>query len=198
MSTRDRILDAAAELMRSRGLARTTTKEIAAGAGFSEATLYKHFRDKSDLVLAVLAERQPTFVNVAASLPGRVGTVPVAGTLIEIVAAAMRFYGRSFPIFASLFGEPAVLTAHREAMAERGAGPHHPMRAVSDYVAAEQRTGRIKPGVDPAAVAALLLGPCVLHAMLDSFADRARADADIERLAEAIVAPILPGLLTDA
>ncbi|MGH3995405.1 MAG: helix-turn-helix domain-containing protein, partial [Pseudonocardiaceae bacterium] len=37
MSTRDRILDGAAEVMRTRGLANTTTKEIAKAAGLSEA-----------------------------------------------------------------------------------------------------------------------------------------------------------------
>ncbi|HEX4258089.1 MAG TPA: helix-turn-helix domain-containing protein, partial [Streptosporangiaceae bacterium] len=45
--TRDRILDAATHVMRTRGFARTTTKEIARAAGYSEATLYKHFQDKT-------------------------------------------------------------------------------------------------------------------------------------------------------
>ncbi len=58
--TRDRILDAATHVMRTRGFARTTTKEIARAAGYSEATLYKHFQDKTDLFLAVLKERLPT------------------------------------------------------------------------------------------------------------------------------------------
>ena len=44
-STRDRMLDAAYTVMRTRGLARATTKEIAREAGFSEAALYKHFED---------------------------------------------------------------------------------------------------------------------------------------------------------
>jgi AcrR family transcriptional regulator len=198
VTTRDRILDAAAELMRTRGIVRTTTKAIAQAAGFSEATLYKHFRDKADIVLAVLAERQPTFVNVAASLPGRVGKVPVEETLTEVVAAALGFYGRSFPIFASLYGEPGVLVAHRKAMAERGAGPQHPVRAVTGYLAAEQEAGRISAGVDPEAVGALLLGACVLHAMLDSFAGRTLAEEEVDRLAREIVRPLLPGILTGA
>ena len=43
MTTRDAILDGALEVMRARGLARTTTKEIARASGFSEATLDKLF-----------------------------------------------------------------------------------------------------------------------------------------------------------
>ena len=50
----------ALHVMPTRGLARTTTKEIARAAGYSEATLYKLFDDKFDLFLCVLAERLPT------------------------------------------------------------------------------------------------------------------------------------------
>jgi AcrR family transcriptional regulator len=195
VTTRDRILDAAAHLMRTRGLARTTTREIAAGAGFSEATLYKHFRDKTELVLAVLVERQPTFVAVAASLPERVGRHPVADTLAELVSAGLRFYALTFPIFASLFGEPDVLAAHRSQMAARGAGPHHPVRAVTEYLAAEQRIGRINPALDPEAVAAMLLGTCVMRAMLDNYAGRVMPDAEADALAREVTRGILPGLL---
>ncbi|MFJ2441092.1 MULTISPECIES: TetR family transcriptional regulator [unclassified Streptomyces] len=46
--TRARILDAAASLMTTVGLTRTTTKEIARAVGCSEAALYKHFRDKKE------------------------------------------------------------------------------------------------------------------------------------------------------
>ncbi len=65
MGTRDVILDAAAGILRERGLANTTTRQIAAAAGYSEATLYKHFADKADLLLAVLRERSTGFVRLA-------------------------------------------------------------------------------------------------------------------------------------
>ena len=66
--TRDRILDAAAHVMRTLGFARTTTKEIARAAGYSEATLYKHFQDKTDLFLAVLKERLPSLGSTLSAL----------------------------------------------------------------------------------------------------------------------------------
>jgi AcrR family transcriptional regulator len=62
LGTREKIVEAAERVMRERGLARTTTKEIARAAGYSEGTLYKHFESKEDLFLAVLAERFPAFV----------------------------------------------------------------------------------------------------------------------------------------
>ncbi|HEY2278086.1 MAG TPA: TetR/AcrR family transcriptional regulator [Streptosporangiaceae bacterium] len=77
--TRDRILDAAAHVMRTRGFARTTTKEIARAAGYSEATLYKHFQDKTDLFLAVPKERLPSLGSTLSALSADADTDPHAG-----------------------------------------------------------------------------------------------------------------------
>jgi AcrR family transcriptional regulator len=88
METRDRILDAAAELMRTRGIIRTTTKEIAKAAGFSEATLYKHFRDKEELLLKVLRERMPDFARFGFEA----GEGTVEDNLFRLIREALDFY----------------------------------------------------------------------------------------------------------
>jgi AcrR family transcriptional regulator len=169
-STRDRILDAAAEVMRTRGLAKSTTKEIAKAAGYSEAALYKHFQDKTDLFLAVLTERVPTSLGTLLdSLTPGAGTV--TGTLERVAAGAVDFYGRTFPIAASIFSEPRLLAAHREALRRRDAGPQRVNTLLAAYLAAEQERGRINPNADPYAVAALLLGACLQHAFLTHFTD---------------------------
>ncbi len=71
--TRSRILDAAAALMTTVGLTRTTTKQIAREAGCSEAALYKHFRNKEEIFVRVLHERVPQFSDVLEQLPGHAG-----------------------------------------------------------------------------------------------------------------------------
>ncbi|MGH3735306.1 MAG: TetR/AcrR family transcriptional regulator [Micromonosporaceae bacterium] len=167
MTTRDRIVSAAAEVLRARGLARATTKEIAKAAGLSEAALYKHFRDKTALFLAVLGERGPTNLGpVLARLPERVGHHAVTDVLVEVAVAATDFYEQGFPMAASLFSEPSLLDAHRSALRARGAGPQLVGRALSDYLTAEQRLGRVGARVDPAAAASLLLGACLERAFL--------------------------------
>jgi AcrR family transcriptional regulator len=50
------LLWAAARLFGSRGVAQTTTRDIAAEAGTTERTLFKHFGSKEGLVQAVIAE----------------------------------------------------------------------------------------------------------------------------------------------
>src|SRR4051812_41935287 len=111
--------------MRTRGLARATTKEIAKAAGFSEAALYKHFPDKTGIFLAVLVERTPGSLRpLLADLDTRVGQGIVKDTLEQFARAAVDFYRASFPMAASLFSEPQLLAAHRDALRERDAGPH--------------------------------------------------------------------------
>ncbi|NUU19927.1 MAG: TetR/AcrR family transcriptional regulator [Streptomycetaceae bacterium] len=185
-STRDRMLDAAAHVMRTKGLARTTTKEIAKAAGFSEAALYKHFADKTDLFLAVLRERAPG--DLRAALAGlRAGHGDVRATLVDIARAAIAFYAETFPIAASIFSEPALLAAHREALRTHGAGPASVPDALAAYLAAERDLGRLPAGVDPGPAADLLLGACHYQVFLGFFTDRPTDP-------EALVATLWDGL----
>lgn len=196
MGTRDRILDAAAHVMRSRGLARATTKEIAKAAGYSEAALYKHFRDKTDLFLAVLAERVPSNLGpLLADLTTRAGEGTVQGTLEEVARAAIDFYRQSFPMAASLFSEPLLLAAHREALRQRGTGPQHVSNAVAAYLAAEQQLDRVHRESDPHAAAALLLGACLQHAFLSHFTELDRDQDSTDHFVATLVTTLAHGLV---
>ncbi|SNY65217.1 TetR/AcrR family transcriptional regulator [Paractinoplanes atraurantiacus] len=171
--TRDLILDAALRVIQERGLAKATTKEIAKAAGFSEAALYKHFADKSEIFLGVLQERSPGFQPLHSALAVRPGTNTVEANLTAIASAAIAFYHFNFPLFASIFAEPAILHTHRTRLRQLGAGPHKVNEALAAYVKAEQQTGRIPPTTDPEATADLLLGACFQHAFLSHFAPTA-------------------------
>lgn len=181
VTTRDRILDATLDVIRTRGLARATTKEIARSAELSEAMLYRHFQSKTHLFLAVLSERLPRFVPLSEDLPARVGTGTVEGNLELVARAALDFYGETFPLLAGVFAEPETLVAHRDGLDELSAGPHQPIQRLTDYLEAERTRGRIAPEADVASVACLLLGACLQRAFLRAFsgssADPARDDA---------------------
>jgi AcrR family transcriptional regulator len=60
--TRQRILQAAAEIMAERGYARATTKLIAETAGVNEVTLFRHFGSKRNLLSEM--------INQHSALPG--------------------------------------------------------------------------------------------------------------------------------
>ena len=198
--TRDRILDAAAHVMRTRGFARTTTKEIARAAGYSEATLYKHFQDKTDLFLAVLKERLPSLGSTLSALSAGIDDTDTAASeslasrLTATAHGAIAFYEASFPISASVFSEPELLTAHHAAVTRQGAGPQYPLEALARYLRLEQGRGRIRPGADCDAAASLLLGSCFQYAFLRCFAQLPPDPDAAQAHATAIVTTLLAAL----
>lgn len=52
--TRARLLETAAQLFAKHGSTKTTTKDLASGAGVAVGTVYLHFKDKDELLQAVL------------------------------------------------------------------------------------------------------------------------------------------------
>ncbi|MCP2279497.1 TetR/AcrR family transcriptional regulator [Nocardia amikacinitolerans] len=167
MSARERILDAAADIMRERGVARATTKEIAKAAGYSEATLYKNFSDKEELIVQVLRERMPDLSGMGP----RPGDATVEGNLAGIAGASTVFYQRALPLFGGLLAEHTRIAAHRENMSRHGAGPGHGIGRIAEYLRAEQDLGRVAADADVETVAALLDGACFHQAFLRYYAD---------------------------
>lgn len=191
MSTRERILDAAEQILRTRGVALATTKEIAQTSKVSEPTLYKYFDDKERLLLAVLQERLPGLSRVSV----RPGEGDVEDNLTDLVHAVLDFYQQSIPMLGALLADPQRMAAHREAMARHGAGPDKAVAIFANYLRAEQAIGRINPDADPDAAASLLIGACFHEAFLRYYTQGAAATAapraSAEALARAVVRPLV-------
>ncbi len=196
MSARERILDGAADVMRARGLANTTTKEIARAAGLSEAMLYKVFQDKVDLFLGVLTERLPRVSVLSDGAAAQVGNGTVPAGLRRLAAEILSFYLESFPIAASVFSDQSLLTRHRQALRERGAGPEQLVEGMTAYLKAEQRAGRLADDVRPAVIAELLVGACLHRAFLACFAGDTVTPARVHRFATDLVSELEPALRT--
>ncbi|SEE97762.1 TetR/AcrR family transcriptional regulator [Ruania alba] len=185
MSTRDRILDAAATVLREQGIARATTKEIARAADCSEALLYKHFAGKHELFLGVLSERAPRLPQ-----PDElVGTRMVRQNLETLVSRLVDFYVESFPMSASILGSPDLLTAHRAGLRRLGAGPTAPARQVQAYLDAEIALGRVDSGVDTHALARTVTGAALFEAFLAVYEGHSSVP-DAEGRARGIVASV--------
>ena len=158
-TSRDRILDAAETILRTAGYAHATTKEIAREAGYSEATLYKNFPDKTAIFVAVLRERLPSLANVT-------GDGPLEENLTRLARAALDFYLRSFPISVSVFSSRAFLTTHAAALRAVDSGPDRVLTVVTDFL---EKQPDIRPDADLETAAALLLGACFQRVFLVQF-----------------------------
>lgn len=162
MSTRDRILDAAAVVLAERGVAHATTRSIATAARCSEALLYKHFATKQEIFVSVLTERLPPI------------TVPtdddrsLEDGLTGLVDSLVEFYRQSFPMTASIFSAPELLAEHRAGL-EEGLGPDVPVRMVRGYLDRQQQAGRLG-SVDLDSAATVLVGAALHRALLTAYA----------------------------
>lgn len=163
---RERIVTAAATVMRERGIANATTKSIAAAAGYSEAMLYKHFADKQELFLAVLKERLPP-IAPQLILGGGDDLVTDLATIAEHL---MTYYTEAFPISASLFGAPELLAMHRDGIRRHGVGgPSGPVLMVQRHLDAERAAGRIRANADTESAARLLVGAAFQQGFLAAY-----------------------------
>lgn len=191
MSARERILDAATEVMRSKGYAAATTREIARVAACSEALLYKNFPDKQGIFAAVLAERMPELADPL-DLVGR-DTVP--RNLATLVSGLIDFYVQSLPIATSILGTPSLREAERASAERRGGGIDVPARSVERYLHAEVDAGRIPGDVDVTVAARTLTGAALFEAFRAVFADESHLTAP-RAVAERIVASTTVGSLS--
>lgn len=192
--TRERIIDAADHLLRTAGLARTTTKVIAREAGCSEAALYKHFSGKEEIFVHVLRDRLPRLNPLLDELSRDAGERGIERNLTDIAEHAALFYEQSVPIAASLYAEPSLKRRHFEGVRELGAGPRAPLAALSAYLRTERERGAIRADADPDAAAALLLGACSQRAFLYDFAEGERPEQPLDEFAAQLVRTLLRGL----
>lgn len=201
VETRQRILDAARQVIIDRGLVRATTREIARAAGVSEGTLYNHYSSKEAIFLAALSQLPSGFFSLVRGLPGRAGSGSVRGNLAELALAGIDFYGEAIPMGASIFADPSLLRRHRELLAEHGAGPQRANEAVAAYLRAEQKLGRIRLDVDPDALAYLLLGALYQRVYWREFlghdADRHGDEQFVERVLDTLARTLFPAATGD-
>lgn len=191
MSTRDRILDAAARVMTERGIAATTTRAIAAAAGCSEALLYKHFDDKQQIFLAVLLERMPT---IGARDEEHSPATTAAESLAGVTRRMFDFFLPSFPMAVSIFGTPELLAEHRQAVRAHGYGPEGAVGIAAQQLERDRDRGILAAHANLSGVASVLVGVAFHQAFLAAFDGRDKPQPDAIDRAVATVLPFLePG-----
>jgi AcrR family transcriptional regulator len=190
--TRQRILDAAQRLIETGGFIRLTTKEIARQAGCAEGTLFKHFKRKEDLCLAVVLENSPKFRETITQK--RAGQGSVRANLEDIALAAIRFSDKLIPMAAALLADTKLLLRHRQVLQEGNAGPNDAFDLIAMYISDEQQLGRIHREVVPLAISALLLGPCFHWAFLRQTLGRNLLPMSDQEFATALVGSLNRGV----
>ena len=190
INRRSEILEAAEKLMLSRGLSGVTTRQISREVGCSEGALYVHFKGRLELLLAMLQESLPEMLGPLELLKESVGRGSAQANVAAALGGIFKFHQRVAPKAGGLFAEPELLVAYRESLARQGKGPHLSMAAVADYIAAEQKLGRINSSVDAKLAAYLLISSSFYRAFMEHFSgqkSQPRWDEFVKRLVEAVI-----------
>jgi transcriptional repressor AefR-like protein len=154
LNTRRRVIDATFQLMRERDPAEGSRETPAA--------------PRFDAFLALLQDRLPVWHRVLADLSSLVGKAEVNDVLIPVTRAAIEFYVEIYSVAMLAFASPAQVVRFRRAVRTNELGPQESLDALADYLAAEQRLGRVDGDVDPEAAARLLLGACFQYAVTEA------------------------------
>jgi AcrR family transcriptional regulator len=199
-ATREDILRAAGELISERGILAATTRAIAERARCAEGSIYRYFPDKHALFHAVVLDRFEAFFGMIEELPARAGTGSIREHLQRIALEALRFYAGIAPLIGAQLSDPKLMEEQRAAWERKGGGPLRALIAVRQYIAAEQRQGRIDPNAEPDMIGRQLLGTCFAHALLLALVgdgghavDRRGKRLDDERYVRLLVGSVLRG-----
>ncbi len=90
---RGRLERAAVELFTEQGFAATTVPQIAARAGLTTRTFFRHFADKREVLFAGDEELPALVARLATDAPAALGPLPAIAYALETVAAST-FEGR--------------------------------------------------------------------------------------------------------
>jgi AcrR family transcriptional regulator len=150
--TRQAILDATRELLAEGGVRHLTIEGVAARAGVAKTTIYRRWRSKQELALAVLMD-----------MVDRMATVPDLGdTRSELVA----FVEDAIEVFGSTLMGRVMQGIVSDLAADAGMAEAFRARAVAARQAEARRLvergvgrGDLRPGTDPELVHELLFGP---------------------------------------
>jgi AcrR family transcriptional regulator len=188
---RNRIVEATLQVIRERGMARTSTSAIAEAAGCAEGSIYRYFSGKPDLLREVVCSRLPPLDAVLEDMSTRVGTATVRENLRRAACEAWSFFDKFVPLAVALFSDAELLVEQRRLFAHDGIAPDDGAETLVAYLRAEQELGRVAPPADVETAARLLLNACLGESFLDTLLDRHVGEADRERRTGEVVELVL-------
>jgi AcrR family transcriptional regulator len=191
---KEKLIEATARLLSSRGLARITTRDIAREAQVAEGALYHHFGDKAELIVEVALQSVGDFREVLDSLPLQVGQATVEQNLERVLYSAYSLHYKIAPLFCSLFADRELLERIRGIMNERCVGPGRDASLLAAYLNAEQRLGRVAADAQSEGMAELMLSACFNAALKDNFYGVAPDDEELRRRTREKVRALVLGL----
>ncbi len=151
---REAILEAALVVLREQGIANLTSREVAARAGVSDASVYYHFHDRAGLLAAIFESGMKPLLVMGEQAGGPNGPLDV---LERATASLEQFFDEVLPIMHAAQSDPELKEAVARYVELKDLGPHKGVAILGSYLRAQQEAGVLAPGFDPDAVALLVI-----------------------------------------
>lgn len=181
---RQRLFDAAEQLLLRDGPSAVTSRMITAEAGCAKGMLHNHFDDLDAFIAALVLDRLAGAATALAALPGRAGTATVTANLRD---AAHTLLTSTAPALASLaMGRPQAAQLVRQAITDGAPAFDAVEHAIAAYLDAEKPHARVDPEADTTAVALAIAGTAHHLIMLTPPDRHDRMNAVITTLARTV------------
>jgi AcrR family transcriptional regulator len=179
---RELILQTAVDLFSKKGFKGTTTKEIAAASGVSEAMVFRHFASKDDLYAAILDAKAcidgthmfPWEGNEA--LQKAVAEKDDFGVFYNIALAAMNKHHEDVPFMRLLFY--SALEEHQLAARFFQEFISEVYKFIGGYIAERQRDGEFRE-MNPKVAVRSFVGMMIHHSLNNILWDKKRVILDV-------------------
>ena len=158
-ATRERIEQTAMALFVNQGVTETTIRDIAQGAGIAEGALYRHYKGKDELILALFSRHYAAFAQRLDAL--QASREHTRDKLAAMVEECCRIFDEDPVLFRFL-----LLVQHHSL--QRVEGPHSPVEVVRAVLAQGMERGEILRG-DPDLATALVMGVIVQPATFKTY-----------------------------
>jgi TetR/AcrR family transcriptional regulator len=190
---RNQLLDVAIDLFSRKGFGGTTTKEIAAAAGVTEAIIFRHFATKQDLYKAILDTRcaapyaQAWFSETRQYMENN-DDEGLFRALISTIIRSKREDPRfeRLMLHAALEGHELAIMHHNQFALPIGA-------QLVEYIARRQREGALRP-VDPKAAILAVAGIAQFYASQKYMYQCADIPLSDEAVVDAFLGILMKGL----
>lgn len=190
---RAQLLDVAMDLFAQKGFAGTTTREIAAAAGVTEAIIFRHFATKQDLYKAILDVRcsvpdAMNWLTEIRQLMEQNDDEGVFRTLLNAIIRAKREDPRfeRLMMLAAFEGNELAIMHHNQFAVPIGT-------QLMEYVARRQQEGALRP-FDPKAVVFAVAGIAQFYANQKYLHCSAEIPMSDEAVVEAFLGILMKGL----
>src|SRR5216683_120678 len=117
------IVAAALSVINEKGLAAATTRAIVQAVPCSEGSLYLHFADRTQLLVAVIAKVVSGFTITLVQLR-KSGGGGADKQLLSVMQEALEFHRTAMPVLAGVMSDLTVLRAFQKALESADRGPH--------------------------------------------------------------------------